>query len=68
MTGQPTTPVLVRASPFSRTGLTANDVDRIAAAIDAELAESTRTAYASAWRQWDAWCRGRDLVPLPAAP
>jgi integrase len=68
MTNQSATPVLVRASPLSRTGLTAHDADRIAAAIDAELAESTRTAYASAWRQWDAWCRGRDLVPLPAAP
>ncbi|MGH9249046.1 MAG: integrase, partial [Acidimicrobiales bacterium] len=67
MRNQLTTPVLVRASPLARTRLTANDAERIAAAIDAEVAESTRTAYASAWRQWAEWCRGRHLVPLPAA-
>lgn len=66
--GEPTHhPVLVRASPLARTGLTTNDAERIAAAIDAELAESTRTSYASAWRQWAEWCHRRDLVPLPAA-
>jgi hypothetical protein len=32
------------------------------------IRQSTRTAYASAWRQWEAWCRGQDLVPLPTAP
>jgi hypothetical protein len=34
-------------------GLTGGDAMRIAAAIDAELAASTRRAYASAWRQWE---------------
>ena len=47
-------------------GLIVGDADRIAAAINAELAESTRTAYASAWRQWAAWCRGRDTLVVAA--
>ncbi len=49
-------------------GLTPGDAERIAAAIDAELAQSTRTAYASAWHRWEIWCRGRDVAALPAAP
>lgn len=32
------------------------------------LATSTRVVYASAWVQWTAWCRTRDLTPLPASP
>ena len=74
MTSNPThpvpTPTTVRARTFPRVplGLTPGDAARIAAAIDAELAASTRTSYASAWRQWDAWCRERDIAALPAAP
>jgi hypothetical protein len=49
-------------------GLTLGDAERIAVAIDAELAESTRTSYASAWSQWESWCRGRGFAALPAAP
>jgi hypothetical protein len=48
--------------------LTASDAERIATAIEAELAPSTREMYAGAWRQWERWCRGRGLDPLPAAP
>lgn len=48
--------------------LTAQDVARVAAALEAELAPTTRTAYASAWRQWERWCHTRDMVPIPAAP
>jgi integrase len=52
-----------------RTGdLGTADLQRIAAAIDAELAQSTRTTYASGWRSWEAWCRRRGLGPLPAEP
>jgi hypothetical protein len=51
MTNQTSTRVLVRASPLSLPDLTADDAERIAAAIDAELAAATRTAYASPWRQ-----------------
>ncbi len=68
MENQSPTPVPLRATPISRTRITADDAERIANAIDAELAESTRAADASAWRQWDAWCRSRDIGPLPAAP
>ena len=34
----------------------------------AELAPSTRETYASGWRQWERWCRGRGIVPLPGPP
>ena len=49
-------------------GLTARDAERIAAAVEAELAASTRIVYASAWRQWEAWCRSRGVTALPAPP
>ena len=49
-------------------GLTPDDLRRIAVALDAEVAESTRTTYASGWRSWETWCRRRELVPLPADP
>ena len=52
--------------PLALMGLTSGDTARIAAAIDAELAESTRTSYLSSWRQWEAWCRGRGIGTLPA--
>lgn len=66
----PHTPIATGSRTLTRAscGLTGGDAARIAAAIDAELAESTRTSYASAWRQWDKWCRGRDIPALPAAP
>jgi integrase len=56
--------------PLPRTGvpLTATDVERIATAIEAELAKSTRATYDCAWRQWERWCRGREINPLPAPP
>lgn len=60
----PAEPPLARA----RVPLTASDAERIAAAVDAELAASTRETYASAWRQWERWCRGRGIQPLPAPP
>jgi hypothetical protein len=49
-------------------GLTARDLERVALALEAELAASTRSVYASAWRQWEAWCRSRGLEALPAHP
>ena len=49
-------------------GLTARDAERIAAAVEAELAASTRIVYASAWRQWEAWCRSRGVTARPAPP
>lgn len=54
--------------PHARVGLTATDAERIATAVEAELAASTRETYACGWRQWERWCRGRDINPLPAPP
>jgi integrase len=48
-------------------GLTADEVERIATVIDAELSAATLAAYASSWRNWEAWCRARGVLPLPAA-
>ena len=36
--------------------------------INAELSAATRAAYASSWRNWEAWCYARGVLPLPAAP
>ena len=47
-------------------GLTARDAERVAIALEANLAASTRTVYASAWRQWEAWCRRRGITALAA--
>jgi len=64
----PSVSVPDRASTLAPVQLTASDAARLAAAIDAELAESTRTSYASAWRQWHTWCRRRGIAALPADP
>lgn len=56
------------AIPLGSPGLRTDDLQRIAAALDAEVAQSTRTAYASGWRSWETWCHRRGLVPLPAEP
>lgn len=52
--------------PGSTSGLRTDDLHRIAIAIDAEVAPSTRTTYASGWRSWETWCRRRGLPSLPA--
>lgn len=46
--------------------LTDDDVRRVAAAMAASHAETTRKAYAQAWRQWVRWSAGRGLMPFPA--
>jgi integrase len=51
-----------------RGGLTVRDAERIALALEADLAPSTRQVYACAWRLWVRWCHERDLAPIPAAP
>lgn len=66
-----TTPSTAPTEPpltHTRVGLTATDAERIATAVEAELAASTRETYACGWRQWERWCRGRDINPLPAPP
>jgi len=54
--------------PDPGVALTAADAERIATAIEAELAPSTRETYACGWRQWARWCEGRGISPLPAQP
>ncbi len=55
-------------SPLLPVGLTDVDVARIAAAIAAGRAPSTRAVYACAWRIWTRWCDARGLPPAPASP
>lgn len=52
--------------PHARVGLT--DAERIASAVEAELAASTRETYECGWRQWERWCQGWDISPPPAPP
>lgn len=50
-------------------GLTLDDALRVAAALEAAHAESTRLVYAHTWRVWERWCTGgRGIPPLPAKP
>ena len=67
MTTSPIVPA-ERPLPPAQVGLTAADAERIATAVEAELAASTRKTYAIAWRQWERWCSGRGIPPLPAPP
>lgn len=50
------------------TGLTQDDATRIAAALAATHAASTRKVYAFAWQRWVRWCSGRGIVAFPAEP
>jgi len=66
-----TTSPITTEEPLTKHGcvaLSALDAERIAAAVDAELAASTRETYACGWRHWEQWCRGRGINPLPAPP
>lgn len=58
------TSLLTSLPPRLRSGLTAEDADRIATAISAARAESTPTVYAHAWRVWERWCLARGMAPL----
>ena len=49
-------------------GLTVADAVRIATAISAGRADSTRALYGYAWHRWEQWCAVRAAVPLPATP
>lgn len=67
MTTPPITPEEAPLTP-ARVDLTALDAERIAAAVEAELAATTRETYACGWRQWERWCHGRGITALPAPP
>ncbi len=62
----PDLPSIARTDPW--VGLTEDDATRIAAALAATHAESTRKVYAFAWRRWVRWCSGRGIVAFPAEP
>jgi integrase len=64
--GSPSTPINAPSNTLAR--LTEADVIRIAAALAATHAESTRTVYAGAWQRWATWCASRGLLALPAEP
>jgi len=49
-------------------GLRVGEAIRIAEAITAAHAESTRTMYDWAWSQWERWCHTRGASTLPAEP
>ena len=49
-------------------GLTVEDARRIAEALEASHAESTRLLYAHVWRVWERWCDHRGIRALPADP
>jgi integrase len=65
-TNPPLTPA-TRSSDLPA-GLTVDEAVRIADAITAAHSDSTRTMYAWAWSQWERWCTGRGVNPLPAEP
>ena len=49
-------------------GLTRHDAERVHAYVEKASADSTRRAYASDWRIFNAWCATRGLPTLPADP
>lgn len=60
---------LVRARPDGLpVGLTVEDAQRLAEALSAAHAESTRTVYAHCWRVWERWCAHRGVAALPGDP
>lgn len=65
----PATPVPLADLPTGLPrGLTLDDALRVAAALDAAHAESTRIVYAHTWRVWERWCTSRGIPALPAEP
>lgn len=61
-------PACAAVSPDFPHGLTVPEAIRIAEAISATHADSTRAVYRCMWGQWERWCRARGGVPMPAAP
>jgi integrase len=68
ITSGTTCPATRPSSTAGLPGLTARDAERVAAAIEAEIAGSTRVVYASAWRVWEDWCRRRGISAVPSQP
>ena len=49
-------------------GLRVEEAVRIAEALSATHAASTREIYRVTWGQWERWCQARGAVPMPASP
>lgn len=49
-------------------GLSATAWEAVSAAVDASVADNTRTAYALDWDRFAGWCTGEGYQPLPADP
>jgi hypothetical protein len=65
----PSKPALpIVPAPVLPHGLTVEEAVRIAEAISATHAESTRAVYGCMWSQWERWCQARGVAPMPAAP
>ncbi|MEO5745575.1 MAG: hypothetical protein ABIQ53_13440, partial [Terracoccus sp.] len=64
----PSHPTAAPSPPYGRPGLTARDAARVAAAIEAQIAPSTRIVYASAWHRWEGWCDARGITAMPSHP
>ena len=48
--------------------LTVVEIETVLGYAEAAKAAATRTAYASDWRDFSAWCAGRGAISLPASP
>ena len=59
---------LVEARQAGEIATLAETTERARSYFDASQADNTRRAYASGLRQFQAWCNGRGLASLPAAP
>ena len=59
---------LVETRRAGRIATLAETTERARAYFDASQARNTRRAYASGLRHFQAWCEGRGLEALPAAP
>ena len=65
---QPGEPPPLRLAGAPQTGLTSDEVARIAGMATAARAASTRRIYRYAWGGWERWCQRRGIGALPADP
>ncbi|WP_436699135.1 tyrosine-type recombinase/integrase [Nocardioides sp. BYT-33-1] len=66
----PDSVVLPVPGPTAPTPLVLDPVElaRVAAALEADIAPSTRKMYQLTWNQWVRWCAARGIVAQPADP
>ena len=56
------------APPAPATGLTTADLARLRHSLDSSVSDNTRAMYASAWRGFESWTRGRGALAMPVSP